>query len=124
MDASAAAKLLAAEAETTALEDFLTEQSDAEFVSSVLLETELRRTAWRNGASQQEVSDVLAGIDLVGAPRATFQEAGLLPVSGLRSHDAIHLATALRVEATTLLSYDRRLLGAARSLGVATATPT
>jgi predicted nucleic acid-binding protein len=123
VDASAAAKLLTEEAETAALEALLIELDDADFVSSVLLETELRCAATRSGASQQEASVVLSGIDLVEAPRSLFLEAGLLPVPGLRSLDAIHLATALRVEATLLLAYDQRLLDAAEAVGVPTLAP-
>ena len=123
VDSSAAAKLLSAEAETTALQGFLSDVGDVEILSSVLLETELRRTASRQGASQGEVSTVLSGIDLLAAPRGLFHEAGLLPVPGLRGLDAIHLATALRIEATVLVTYDRRLGDAAEVVGIPTVAP-
>jgi uncharacterized protein len=124
IDASAAAKLVSAEAETTALQAFLSELGDAEILSSVLLETELRRTASRQGAAQSEVSAVLSGVGLLAAPRGLFHEAGLLPVPGLRSLEAIHLATALRVESTVLVTYDRRLNDAADVVGIATVAPS
>ena len=123
IDASAAAKLVSAEAETTALQAFLSELGDAEILSSVLLETELRRTASRQGAAQSEVSAVLSGVELLAAPRGLFHEAGLLPAPDLRSLDAIHLATALRVESTALVTYDRRLNDAAEVVGIATVAP-
>ena len=123
MDSSAAAKLVSAEAETSALQEFLSEVGDVQILASVLLETELRRTASRQRASQSEVSAVLSGIDLLAAPRGLFHEAGLLPVPGLRSLDAIHLATALRIEATVLVTYDRRLGDAAEALGIPTVAP-
>jgi len=123
VDSSAAAKLVSAEAETSALQEFLSEVGDVQILASVLLETELRRTASRQRATQSEVSAVLSGIDLLAAPRGLFHEAGLLPVPGLRSLDAIHLATALRIEATVLVTYDRRLGDAAEALGIPTVAP-
>jgi len=123
VDSSAAAKLVSAEAETSALQGFLSDVGDVEILASVLLETELRRTASRQRASQSEVSIVLTGIDLLAAPRGLFHEAGLLPVPGLRSLDAIHLATALRIEATVLVTYDRRLSAAAEVVGIPTVAP-
>jgi hypothetical protein len=124
LDASAAAKLFTEEAETAALMAFLGDQPDTEVISSVLLETELRRTAIRNGAEQHEVSDVLSVIDLVAAPRSLFTEAGLLPVPGLRSLDAIHLASAMRTESTVLVTYDRLLLAAAQVVGIPGLAPS
>ena len=52
-----------------------------------------------------------------------FYEAGLLPGRHLRSLDALHLATAVRVDATAVVAYDHRLLEAARSLGLETMSP-
>jgi predicted nucleic acid-binding protein len=123
VDSSAAAKLVSAEAETSALQGFLSDVGSVEILSSELLETELRRTASRQGASQGEVSDVLSRIDLLAAPRGLFHEAGLLQVPRLRSLDAIHLATALRIEATVLVTYDRRLSDAAEVVGIPAVGP-
>jgi predicted nucleic acid-binding protein len=52
-----------------------------------------------------------------------FYEAGLLPGPHLRSLDALHLATAVRVDAAAVVAYDHRLLEAARSLGLETVSP-
>jgi len=123
VDSSAAVKLVSAEAETSALQGFLSDVGNAEILSSVLLETELRRTASRQGAAQGEVSEVLSGIDLLAAPRGLFHEAGLLAVPHLRSLDAIHLATALRIEASVLVTYDRRLGDAAEVVGIPAVAP-
>jgi len=123
VDASAAAKLLTFEDETPALKSFLVTAEEHIFVSAVLLETELRRTALRKGVPQADVSALLAGIDLIDLPRAVFQQAGLLPVEGLRSLVALHLASAMRVESAALLAYDHRLLAAADAVGLSTFTP-
>jgi predicted nucleic acid-binding protein len=125
LDASAAAKLLVDEAESEALAGYLdTAMEEHDLVSSALLETELRRLAVRLDLSQSEVTDLLSRVDLVDPPRSLFHEAGLLPGAHLRSLDALHLATALRVGAEKLLAYDTRLLDAARSLGLDVETPS
>jgi predicted nucleic acid-binding protein len=119
MDTSAAAKLLVDEAESEALAAYLDRTADEqELVSSALLETELRRLAMRLQLDQSMVTDLLARVDLVDPPRSLFHEAGLLPGTHLRSLDAIHLATALRVDSETLVAYDARLLDAARFVGL------
>ena len=125
LDTSAAAKLLVDEAESEALAAYVDEiGAEQDLVSSALLETELRRLAVRLGLDQSAVTDLLARLDLVDPPRSLFHEAGLLPGTQLRSLDALHLATALRVDADTLVAYDARLLDAARSLGFGVHSPT
>jgi len=125
LDTSAAAKLLVDEAESGALAAYVDEiGAEQDLVSSALLETELRRLAVRLGLDQSAVTDLLARLDLVDPPRSLFHEAGLLPGTQLRILDALHLATALRVDADTLVAYDARLLDAARSLGVGVHSPT
>jgi uncharacterized protein len=125
LDTSAAAKLLVDEAESEALATYLDGTvDDHDLMSSALLETELRRLAVRLELDQSEVSDLLARVDLVDPPRSLFHEAGLLPGTHLRSLDALHLATALRIDADTLVAYDARLLDAARSIGLGVHSPT
>jgi uncharacterized protein len=125
LDTSAAAKLLVDEAESEALAAYLDRTVDEqELVSSALLETELRRLAIRLQLEQSMVSDLLARVDLVDPPRSLFHEAGLLPGTHLRSLDALHLATALRVDSETFVAYDARLLDAARSVGLSVHSPS
>jgi len=125
LDASAAAKLLVDESESEALAAYLDGIGDEQdLVSSALLETELRRLAVRLDLDQSAVTDLLARVDLVDPPRSLFHEAGLFPGTHLRSLDALHLATALRVEADTLVAYDARFLDAARSVGLGVHSPT
>ena len=125
LDASAAAKLLVDEVESDALVAFLDETVDVqELFSSAVLETELRRLAVRLELDQSAVTDLLARVDLVDPPRSVFHEAGLLPGRHLRTLDALHLATALRVGADTVVAYDARLLAAARTLGMSVQSPS
>lgn len=125
LDTSAAAKILVQEAESDALARYL-DRLDATdgIASSALLETELRRVAVRLELAQSAVSDLLARIALVEPRRSVFFEAGLLPGPRLRSLDALHLATALRLDASVVVAYDVRLLEAARDLGLAVVSPT
>lgn len=124
LDASAAAKLLVDEPESEALATYLDSiENEHELLSSALLETELRRLAVRLELDQSTVTDLLACVDLVDPPRSLFHEAGLLPGVQLRTLDALHLATALRVDAGTLVAYDQRLLAAAHSVGLAVRSP-
>ena len=124
LDTSAAAKLLVDEDESEALAAYLDGTVNGqELISSALLETELRRLAIRLKLDQSMVTELLARVDLVDPPRSLFHEAGLLPGTHLRSLDALHLATALRVDSDTFLAYDARLLDAARSVGLQVHSP-
>ena len=125
LDASAAAKLIRTEVETEALAALLEAQTEVMgIVSSMLLETELRRIAVREHAPQTSVTEVLRGISLVEPERAHFHAAGIFPDAGLRSLDALHLVTALRADADVMVAYDRRLLDAAAAVGIATLSPS
>lgn len=119
VDASAAAKLLVEEPETPALKLFLTELGeDVTLVSSLLLETELRRMANRASVSQSEVTSLLDGIDLLVPDRALYRDAGLLAGRQLRSLDALHVAAALELNADFVLTYDENQANAAMSAGL------
>ncbi|PSL03613.1 hypothetical protein CLV30_10794 [Haloactinopolyspora alba] len=125
VETSAAAKLLVDEQESSALAAFLDGlgPNDA-LVSSVLLETELRRLAVRENLSQAHVTDLLDRFDLYDMDRAVFVEAGLLSGAHLRSLDALHIAVAVRVEAAVMVAYDVRQTEAARAAGLRVIGPT
>jgi uncharacterized protein len=124
LDSSAAAKLLIREPESAALGDYLDRLDPEEGpISSALLETELRRLGVRFDLSQAAISDLLDRVALVEPNRSLFAEAGLLPGVNLRSLDALHVATALRVDASVVVVYDHRLQQAARAVGLATTAP-
>ena len=124
LDTSAAAKLLIGEPESAPLGQYLDRLGPDEGpVSSALLETELRRLGVRFDLSQSVISDLLDRVALVEPSRSLFAEAGLLPGRTLRSLDALHVATALRVDASVVVAYDHRLQQAARTVGLATAAP-
>ncbi len=124
IDAPAAAKLLIEEDESQPLIRYLDDQNPQEqLASSALLETELRRVAVRLDLPQTDVSEVLTRNDLVEPDRSLFDEAGILPGESLRSLDALHLVTAVLIEAQVVVAYDVPLLEAARNLGLTVSSP-
>lgn len=124
LDASAAAKLLLDEPESPAMLGYLrTLDAEIAVISSILLETELRRIAVRMDLAQADVTVLLARVRLIEMQRAYFYEAGLLPGPNLGSLDALHVATAVQAEATVVVAYDQRLLEAAERVGIPVLSP-
>lgn len=125
LDASAAVKLIRDERESDALSQFLQQLTEPlAVVSSMLVETELRRMAVRDGMPQEAVSRALRKMSLIELDRDHFRAAGLLPDRGLRSLDALHLVSAMQADADVLVAYETRLLQAARTVGMRTTSPT
>lgn len=122
VDTSALAALLIDQPESAALLDWL-DSTAAELVSSDLLETELRRVAVRAGLDQSDVTRLLDGVALAALDRAVYRGAGYLPMPYLRTLDALHLEAAIRLDASAVLTYDRRLGEAARAAGLDVIAP-
>ena len=91
---------------------------------SLLLHTELHFAANRRSENIKHgaVADVLSTVALVDLENGDLMTAPLLP-GRLRSADAIHLATALRVDARAMAVYDAELSGAARAAGLTVLSP-
>jgi predicted nucleic acid-binding protein len=70
----------------------------------------------------EAVADVLSAIALIDIEAGDLTTAPLLP-GCLRSADAMHLATALRVNATAMVAYDGELCAAARTTGIEALSP-
>lgn len=116
-DTSAFLKLLVEEAESKELRSFF-DGGGREFVSSMLLYTEAHCVASRQRSiARQSVSAALKAISLVELEVIDLERAGD-SYWGLRSADAIHLATALRVGAGAMLTYDNELGEAASGMGM------
>ncbi|MCU1565405.1 MAG: type toxin-antitoxin system VapC family toxin [Pseudarthrobacter sp.] len=124
VDTSAALKLVVEEPESGPTADFLASagQKGERLVASMLLHTELHCAANRRGLPPELVNDVLDGINLVDLTRSDLLYAAALP-GKLRSADAIHLAAAIRLEAQTLVAFDKELVRAATQAGLHTVTP-
>jgi uncharacterized protein len=125
-DTSAVIKLLAEEKHSMALAGFYDEHTDAEWVSSALLKIELTRAVTRvMPVLLPDARDLLRAFSYVSIDDDIVEGAMNEPDRGLRSLDAIHLATA-RIfgdELDALVSYDDRLLRAAEEAGLPTASP-
>jgi uncharacterized protein len=127
LDTAALVKLVRRETESDAFVDWLTERSDAPWVTSTLAEVELGR------ALRRTEPELLSGVpallarlyrcEIDATVRAT---AAAFSDPTLRTLDAIHLATALVVlgdELAAFVTYDERLLASAQDRGFPVATP-
>ncbi|MBR7831028.1 type II toxin-antitoxin system VapC family toxin [Actinospica sp. MGRD01-02] len=125
LDTCAVAKLARHERETEALFDWLDAREHESLVSSVLLEIELERALRRvEPAALPRIPRILSGISRVELNAAIRAAAGAYQDPLLRSLDAIHLATAQTIaestgtEISAFVTYDKRLIAAARAVGV------
>jgi predicted nucleic acid-binding protein len=123
---SAAVKLLMTERESPALRRWLRRRPER--ASAALLRVELVRVVRRAGSPRliPEARRLLAGVHLIRLDDALLDRAADLDPTELRSLDSIHLAAAASLgdDLAAVVSYDERLLAAARSLGLPTATPS
>lgn len=123
-DTSALAKLVLAEPESPALRRYLADRTAP--VSSALALTELVRAARRLRpglvASAQRLAEHIV---LVDVDRDVLARAAAVSPPEVRTLDAIHLATAslLGAELEALVTYDARMIEAARAAGMNVASP-
>jgi uncharacterized protein len=125
-DTSAVIKLLMEESHSKAFAAFYDTHADAEWVSSALLRIELTRAVIRvMPALLPDARDLLLAFSTIAIDEDVVEGAMSEPDRGLRSLDAIHLATAriLGPELDAVVSYDDRLLRAATDAGMAVASP-
>ena len=125
-DTSAVIKLLAEETHSKAFAAFYDDHADAEWVSSGLLRIELTRAVARAmPALLPDAGDLLTAFSYIAMDDDIVEAAMSEPDRGLRSLDAIHLATAriLAPELDALVTYDDRLMRAATEAGLVTVSP-
>ncbi|ANG85013.1 type II toxin-antitoxin system VapC family toxin [Microbacterium aurantiacum] len=122
LDTSAAMKLLIDEPESEALSLTLV-GSGRRLAASWLLHTELHRAAGRNPSDipLDSIALLLDTVTLVDITRGDLLSAGTH--APLRSNDAIHLATALRIGADEVVTYDPELSTAATAAGLSVIAP-
>jgi predicted nucleic acid-binding protein len=84
-----------------------------------------RATSLANPAEEvrQETGRLLAACLLVDVSDRVLRDAAELTSREIRTLDAIHLATALHIDADELVAYDHRLLEAATSHGLHVTSP-
>jgi predicted nucleic acid-binding protein len=125
-DSSALVKLVVEEAESGALDEWLSRQRDVQLTSSIIARTEVVLAVARYGDEWiAAASDLLATVAVVELDLDLADEAARLGSPGLRTLDALHLASALRIEQaiTAVVVYDHRLAEAAREKGLRVVAP-
>jgi hypothetical protein len=126
LDSAAVVKLVHAEAESQALRDWLGDYSSLDWVSSVLVEVETVRALARHAPAAvtrlPPILDLMMLVEISPEVRALAQT---VAPPAIRTLDAIHLATALRIgdQLTSLVTYDRRLSDAAVAAGLTVEAP-
>jgi predicted nucleic acid-binding protein len=130
LDTCAAMKLARHEECSDEFFDWLQERPEEQLVSSVLIEVELHRALRRiDPNALPRVPGILSNLNLIEITAPIRAAASAFPDPLLRSLDAVHLATAQAVVASTglhltaLATYDKRLITAARASGLAVAHP-
>jgi predicted nucleic acid-binding protein len=125
-DTCAVIKLLVEETDSKAFAAFYDAHADAEWVSSALLRIEVTRAVARAmPALLPDARDLLLAFSCIAIDDDIVEGAMNEPDRGLRSLDAIHLATArvLAPELDGLVSYDDRLVRAAADAGLDVVSP-
>ena len=123
-DSSALVKLVVHEPESAALRAYMRRRTAR--ASCALARVEVLRAVRHHGpAAATRALQVVERIELVRLDDGLLDAAARLPVERLRSFDAIHLAAAQRLgrDLSVLVSYDERMLAAARHLGIPVASP-
>jgi predicted nucleic acid-binding protein len=125
LDSSAIVKLAVREPGSLALRRYLRRRQP--LVSSALARTEVLRALLPvGGEAVARGRNVLQRLDLVRVNDRILNAASVLLPPGLRSLDAIHLATARELggELGALVTYDDRMVAAAKRLGYRIVQPS
>lgn len=128
VDTSAILKRVIAEPESDAVRSLL-RRADAAgdlLTASALAWIEVWRALRRAGGVDVDAASqsALAGIAEFPLDDVTLTRARRIGSDELRSLDAIHLASAMAVNADSVVTYDVRLAAAAGSVGIAVLAPT
>jgi predicted nucleic acid-binding protein len=118
-------KLVVDEPESDALEDHI--DGEVALATSRIALVEVSRAvalADPSREARKEVDKLLSSCVLVGVTAPVLRLARDLASAALRTLDAIHLASALRIEADELVAYDRRLFGAAAEYDLRAVSPS
>ena len=113
------------EVETPALRDYL-RVDQPPLTTSALSLVEVQRDARIAGAGGDGATRaraLLDAVELVDLDRDLLEDAVSYSSAHVRSLDAIHLASAVRVGARRMLVYDRRLAEAAAAAGLDVLSP-
>lgn len=123
LDTSALVKLVAEEAESADLRDYI---GDQEIVSSLLSRTELIRAVARKHERMIEpAQELLTDLSYVAVNRVVTGAAAWVQPWSLGSLDAIHVSSAVRLRGgiRAMVTYDKRMVDIGRSAGLDVASP-
>ena len=98
----------------------------AALISSVLARTEVLRAVGRtDSAAVPTACQLLDAVSVVEMDAELADEAAEIELQTLRSLDALHLASALRISTAigALITYDERMLTAAQARGLSVERP-
>lgn len=126
LDSSALVKLVLSEDESPALSRWLDDHGDAPNVTSDLALVEVPRAVMRFAPTALlHVRDVLDAVNMIQLKPELLNTAATLQPPALRSLDAVHLASALRLrhDLTGFVAYDERLYDAALDVGLPAVRP-
>ena len=129
LDSSAIVKLVHREIESAPLIDWLNRRPERPLVSSALAAVEVPRAVRRYAPEALPgVPAVMARLYLLEIDAIVRETAAALPDPALRSLDAIHVASALVLQAEgpaleALVAYDERLLRSAAHAGLRVLSP-
>ncbi len=131
LDSSALVKRGINERETDALGDFLDDSiaHGGDLVSSSLAMIEVSRALrsrleeWDPSQVARQIEVALSGVSEQALTDSVLALARRLEPRALRTLDAIHLATAILLDADLVVGYDDRLLAAAEEHGLRTVSP-
>lgn len=126
LDSSALLKLVRAEEHSAPLAAWLGNRPDVSLVSSAVARVEVLRACRRiDERLVEQGAAVLDMLDVVPIDADVLVAASELPGPGLRSLDAIHVASALALDPDleSFVAYDERLLGAAAAAGLVVIQP-
>jgi predicted nucleic acid-binding protein len=124
LDSSAIVKLVVREPETAALIAFLAPWQTR--VTSALARVEVVRAVRPHGdLATARAATLVDDLNLLALDDPLLDAAAAIGANRLRSLDAIHIASAQQLEGElgALVSYDERMLTAARALGVPVSSP-
>ena len=123
LDSSALVKLIIDEPETDDLWDYVGVSSLA---SAMIARTELLRAVGRRLPQRlTDAEDLLDDIELINVDRQLTTFAARLRPWALRSLDALHVAGAVQLQLAleALVTYDKRMIDAARAAGMRVVSP-
>lgn len=124
LDSSAIVKLVVAEPESAALRRYLRRRRP--LLSSALVRAEVSRALLPLGEpAVRRGQELLARLELIRISDRVLAAAGSLLPAGLRTLDAIHLATAQQLggDLSRLITYDQRMHASAAAIGCPVAAP-